>query len=86
MIKKDGREHIEYISTRTVTAYIRYRFKTESGERIHGIIYNSARRLGGKCCVLFCSRENCIEIKEKWRGIERWLELVEGSVLSEHMK
>src|SRR5262249_23506696 len=52
-IKKDDREHIEYVPTQVVTEFLRHEFRTEGGHRVKGIIYQSARNGKGKCCVLF---------------------------------
>jgi hypothetical protein len=75
-IVKDGREHIEYVPTQIITEYFRHQFRAADGQRIHGILYPSARREGGRCCVLFCSQENCTEkADDSWKETDQWLRL-----------
>jgi hypothetical protein len=75
-IVKDGREHIEYVPTQIITEYFRHQFRAADGQRIHGILYPSARREGGLCCVLFCSQENCTEKRDgSWKETDQWLRL-----------
>ena len=52
-VSLDGREHIDYVPTQIVTEYFRQFFTTTDGQRIHGIVYPSARRKLGKCVVVF---------------------------------
>jgi hypothetical protein len=58
-ISRDGMEHIDYVPTQIVTEYFRHRFRTESGESLHGIVYPSSRKGAGSACVLFFTREDC---------------------------
>jgi RES domain len=58
-IKKDGREHIEYVPTQIVTEYFRHSFVWYDGQRIRGILYPSSRKPSGTACVLFFTREEC---------------------------
>jgi len=44
-VQKDGREHIEYVPTQVLTEYFQ--------RRADGILYRSARKEGGTCCVVF---------------------------------
>jgi len=75
-IAKDGREHIEYVPTQIVTEYLRYVFRTETGHRVRGVIYQSARNGGGKCCVLFFKNKHCCEAATGWENDkEKWLGL-----------
>src|SRR5262249_20798669 len=42
-IKKDGREHIEYVPSQVVTEYVRHRFTAQTGVSVRGIRYPSAQ-------------------------------------------
>ncbi len=52
---------IEYIPTQIITEYFRYVFKTQENDYINGLIYRSATKNGGLCCVLFFDKETCPE-------------------------
>lgn len=69
-IEKDGREHIEYVPTQVVTEYLRHVFRTETGHRVRGVIYQSARNGSGKCCVLFVGNRQCCDAKPGWQDEE----------------
>jgi hypothetical protein len=76
-IKKDGREHIAYVPTQVVTEYLRHVFRTETGHRVKGVVYQSARKKGGKVCVLFVKNKGCCDAtpgwendKKKWLGLD----------------
>ncbi len=58
-IKKDGREHIEYVPTQIVTEYFRHSFLSYRKAPIRGVLYPSARAIGGIACVLFVTRKDC---------------------------
>lgn len=60
-IKKDGREHTEYVPTQVVTEYFRHIFRDEERDVVRGIIYPSARRKEGKSCVLFFDQRDCTQ-------------------------
>jgi hypothetical protein len=80
-IKKDGREHIEYVPTQIVTEYFRYSFVCSDGQPVQGILYPSARALRGTACVLFLTREECgaVPIGAFKNHKKQWLRLVRGS-------
>lgn len=65
-IKRDGREHIEYVPTQIVTEYFRQVFRIE-GESLDGIAYQSSRASGKIAFVLFCENEQCIDGDPKGR-------------------
>jgi RES domain-containing protein len=67
-IKKDGREHIDYVPTQVVTEYLRHAFRAEGGYRVKGVIYQSARKGQGKCCVLFARNKACCETTPGWQA------------------
>jgi hypothetical protein len=58
-IKKDGREHVEYVPTQIVTEYFRHSYLCPDGKPVEGVLYPSARIRGGIACVLFVTRANC---------------------------
>jgi len=63
-IKKDGREHIEYVPTQVFSEYFRRIYKTEDDKSLNGIIYHSSKHKG-VCCVLFCGPEGCTKTEHK---------------------
>lgn len=58
-IKKDGREHIEYVPTQVFTEYVRHEVKTDLDLPIKGIKYNSSRD-GNGCYVIFADDLECL--------------------------
>ncbi len=55
-VRKDGREHVEYVPSQVVSEYFALGFQT-NGKLLDGIAYPSAVRPGGKNLVLFpCKR------------------------------
>ena len=69
-VTKDGQEHIEYVPTQIVTEYLRHVFRTETGQQVQGVIYQSARVKDGTCCVLFVDNERCGDAKPGWQDEE----------------
>jgi hypothetical protein len=58
-IKKDGRQHIEYVPTQVFTEFVRHIMKGPNGVPVHGIRYSSS--INGKpCCVIFATQEECL--------------------------
>lgn len=64
-VRKDGREHVEYVPSQVVSEYFALVFRT-NGQPLDGIVYPSAVRPGGKNLVLFPNK----------RGYERNFEQV----------
>jgi hypothetical protein len=60
-IKKDDREHIEYVPTQVVTEHIRYVHKDENSGDIYGLIYPSSKNNGKNSVVIFCENEHFAE-------------------------
>ena len=56
-VKRDGREHIEYVPTQIVTEFFRHVYTTGTGEKLDGIIYRSSKNGGKPTCVLFCEND-----------------------------
>lgn len=85
-IKKDDREHIEYIPTQIVSEYFKLIFKDktqEDSKNIKGILYPSARHEGGKSCVLFFQDTHCIQDdeskSESKSESEKWLKMISST-------
>ena len=56
-VKKDGREHIEYVPTQVVTEFFRRVFTEPDGQSVDGILYTSSKT-GAGCCVLFLDEKD----------------------------
>ena len=75
-IKKDGREHIEYVPTQIVTEYFLHVYKTIARKRVRGILYRSSHNGVGTCCVFFFRNGNCCDVKAGWDSDPKsWLGL-----------
>ncbi|HEY3743951.1 MAG TPA: HEPN-associated N-terminal domain-containing protein [Bryobacteraceae bacterium] len=75
-IKRDGREHIEYVPTQIVTEYFRHAFRPDGGEILRGMYYPSSRVPNGVACVLFFDREACgSKPASAFREPQQWLRL-----------
>jgi hypothetical protein len=64
-IKKDGRQHVEYVPTQVFTEYIRYEYKSPNGSAYSGIRYPSSKT-GKPCVVLFLDQEECLPPRHEW--------------------
>ncbi len=62
-IKKDGREHIEYVPTQIVAEYLKYKCHCigTAKKRIKGILYPSAQ-YAGVSSALFLHNEHCVDV------------------------
>jgi hypothetical protein len=78
-IKKDGKQHIEYVPTQVFTEYVRYELKTSDDEQIDGIRFRSSKD-GKGCYVLFCDQDGCLPDIELRRR-DQQLEFDESSLL-----
>ncbi len=58
-IKRDGRQHIEYVPTQVFTEFVRHVMKGPSEVRINGIRYPSSKN-GNPCCVIFATQQECL--------------------------
>ncbi|MBK8622623.1 MAG: RES domain-containing protein [Saprospiraceae bacterium] len=63
-IKKDGKEHIEYVPTQVVTEYFRYPFNKNRQNIIEGIVYPSSKNKSKSSSVIFWNNEECLEYLE----------------------
>lgn len=56
-IKRDGREHIEYVPTQILTEYLRWVFRDASKQPIDGLNFCSSRHDSAKAFALFCEND-----------------------------
>lgn len=59
-IKKDGREHVEYVPSQVFTEFIRHELVSEAGEPIMGIKYRSSKN-GHACYAIFVEQAACLQ-------------------------
>ncbi len=73
-VKKDGKQHIEYVPTQVFTEYVRYELKTSDGGHFDGIRFRSSKD-GKGCYVLFCDQADCLPDSDvEFRQREQHLE------------
>jgi hypothetical protein len=77
-IKKDGREHIEYVPTQVFTEFVRHQIEVAGNDRIDGIRYRSSKN-GRACIVLFVEQAGCLP-QPAGQGLPQVLEAVPGSL------
>lgn len=71
-VKKDGRQHIEYVPTQVFTEYVRYELETSDGDHFDGIRFRSSKD-GNGCYVLFCDQDDClpdVEFRQRAQRLE----------------
>jgi hypothetical protein len=73
-ISRDNFEHVEYIPTQVITEYLRLNYLHE-GDRIDGILFNSAQH-EGVCCVLFVDNEHCVGDESVRRNDDKFILLL----------
>lgn len=78
-VRKDGREHIDYVPSQVVCEYFALVFQVSGDQHLDGIVYPSAVRPGGRNLVLFPTErgyKRCfdqVEFKEAWeRSFADW--------------
>jgi hypothetical protein len=77
-VKRDGREHIEYVPTQVVAEYLRHVFKDADGEEIQGVAWESSKLPGTRNVVLFMDANRCVEADAPDEGTsEALIELVD---------
>ena len=59
-ISRDGCEDIDYVPTQAFSEYVRYQMTNENARPVDGIRYRSSKN-DGKCYVVFCDHDQCIE-------------------------
>lgn len=64
-VKKDGREHVDYVPSQVVTEYVRHRLR-KNDRPLNGIRYRSARHDGGVALVLFYEQSELLP-QPPWR-------------------
>jgi hypothetical protein len=52
-VRKDGREHIDYVPSQVICEYLAQVFRPGAGRTLGGLIYPSSVQLGGKNLVVF---------------------------------
>ena len=52
-MRKDGREHIDYVPSQVICEYLAQVFEPGEGKRLAGLIYPSSVQLGGTNLVVF---------------------------------
>ena len=74
-VKKDGREHVEYVPSQVVTEYFRHIFRDNDKLPIHGILFPSAVKEGGTSCVFFFgpARDQAFFVDKN--AIDQWMQL-----------
>jgi hypothetical protein len=83
-IKKDGREHIEYVPSQVFTEYIRHELASQDGRPIMGIKYRSSKN-GLGCYVIFVEQGACLPAIGTSRAAQV-LEAVPDSLRSVELK
>ena len=76
----DKFEHVDYVPTQVFTEYIRYLYHDSEGSVFDGIIYPSSKHFENQNIVIFCERQNCIEIDGDVNAnphIPKYLRLIE---------
>lgn len=63
-IKKDGRQHIEYVPTQVFTEYVRFEAKAPNGLSYDGIRYPSSKTRM-PCVVLFIEQDDCLPTNDQ---------------------
>ncbi|HUX65543.1 MAG TPA: RES family NAD+ phosphorylase, partial [archaeon] len=54
----DDREHLDYVPSQVVCEYLAQVFKTNTGERLGGLIFPSSVHVEGRNLVVFPSEEH----------------------------
>lgn len=60
-IRRDEREHLEYVPTQIVAEYLRHLYERQTGERVDGVAYKSAIASDGSNVVLFIDNSDCVD-------------------------
>ena len=68
---------VDYVPTQAVAEHVRWRMRTEDGDRVDGIRYASSQRQGGVAVVLFAQQENCVGPQPNAPSWERREQLIE---------
>jgi hypothetical protein len=77
-IKRDGREHVEYVPTQAFTEHVRFNVSALGDGSVHGLSYSSSRN-GRPCYVLFCEQDNCLG-RSTNSTTKQWLRMDNGSL------
>lgn len=60
-VDNPDRIHIDYVPSQLVGEWIRH-FMRVGGQAIDGLAWDSARRPGSRCVVLWVARDQCLEV------------------------
>jgi hypothetical protein len=75
-VAHDGKEHIEYVPTQILTEYLRLNYAAPGKQRLHGLVYPSARSKNGRSVVLFVSHHEVTWLE----GREAPVRLIKSSI------
>ncbi len=85
-IKKDGRNHVEYVPPQAFTEFVRFEMKRDGDKPIDGIRYTSSRN-GRPCVVLFCTGAECRTDRSLTSPYaQHWLSLEDDSIKSSDVR
>lgn len=80
-VKRDGREHIEYVPTQVVAEYLRVVFRDCKGQQIQGVAWESSKLPGSRNVVLFMDAKQCVDQGKQGDGFfEPLVELVDSEL------
>jgi hypothetical protein len=68
-VVKDGREHIEYVPTQIISEYMRHCYRHPTYGVVRGILYESVKKRGKTCCVLFFESDQCCDSSDGWKSV-----------------
>lgn len=66
-ISRDDVEHIEYVPSQVATEWFRDVFIANGRTRVDGLVYRSARRAAGACCVMFVGPDAVCDACPGWQ-------------------
>jgi hypothetical protein len=77
-VKRDGREHIDYVPTQVVAEYLRFVFRDRDGQQIQGVAWESSKLPDTRNVVLFINAGRCLDAGTRGDGLsEPVVELVD---------
>jgi hypothetical protein len=70
-VKRDGREHIDYVPTQVVAEYLRFVFRDRDGLPVQGVAWESSKLPGTRNVVLFIDANQCVDESEQGGGLSK---------------
>jgi hypothetical protein len=70
-VKRDGREHIDYVPTQVVAEYLRFVFRNDDGQPVQGVAWESSKLPGTRNVVLFIDASQCVDEGQQGDGHSR---------------